>query len=435
MLILLILASGCNQADQGGSKDNDEEKIIVDTDRENKLTFSRAYLYDKVLGLLLGSAIGDAMGAPTEMWTRDQMQIEYGFIDNLDTMVRNPSPEGTWEFNLPAGGTTDDTRWKALLIEFSLNQPGRLSAIDWASFITKTYQSQIEALKNTDAFEPEPFEIEARKMAWLQEWAMVAKPYQEQDIDAYLSNLHRFYGGEMTCAGMLYTPAIGGQFPGNPEEAYRQAFDLSIFDLGYARDLSALTAAMVAIAMSPEASLQSMLNVFRDIDPEGFFKSRLVGRSAYRIYRDALYVMHEAEQESIIENKKLPEAWQPLLKRYDSLELFKMKKAFELLDEKNEVLPFHPGEIMLINLVALMYGNLDFQKTMEFVVNYGRDNDTVAAVTGAILGAYLGASALPEKLKTQVLKTNIEKLDLDLERIAQNLTTAIWDRSAGDNKG
>ncbi len=38
----------------------------------------RAFLYDRVLGSLVGSAIGDAMGAPTEMWSRDQIQAEYG---------------------------------------------------------------------------------------------------------------------------------------------------------------------------------------------------------------------------------------------------------------------------------------------------------------------------------------------------------------------
>ena len=36
-----------------------------------------------VLGSLVGSAIGDAMGAPTEMWSRDQIQAEYGFVSDL----------------------------------------------------------------------------------------------------------------------------------------------------------------------------------------------------------------------------------------------------------------------------------------------------------------------------------------------------------------
>ena len=46
-----------------------------------------------------------------------------------------------------------------------------------------------------------------------------------------------------------------------------------------------------------------------------------------------------------------------------------------------------PVRCHLINLTALLFSNYQFQPAMEFVTNYGRDNDTVAAVTGAILGA------------------------------------------------
>ena len=56
------------------------------------------------------------MGAPTEMWNRFDMQVEFGHIDGLDSMVREPSAEGIWDFNMPAGSTTDDTRWKALMV-------------------------------------------------------------------------------------------------------------------------------------------------------------------------------------------------------------------------------------------------------------------------------------------------------------------------------
>ena len=47
-------------------------------------------------------------------------------------------------------------------------------------------------------------------------------------------------------------------------------------------------------------------------------------------------------------------------------------------------LPFHAGEIHLVNLTALVYSDFDFASALEFVVNYGRDNDTTAAVTGSI---------------------------------------------------
>jgi ADP-ribosylglycohydrolase len=69
---------------------------------------------------------------------------------------------------------------------------------------------------------------------------------------------------------------------------------------------------------------------------------------------------------------------------------------------------------------------------MEFIINYGRDNDTTGALAGAILGAYHGASGLPQDLVETVLTTNRENLDIDLEKVAETLTEAIWRRHPGN---
>ena len=111
---------------------------------------NRKVLYNKVLGMLVGSAIGDAMGAPTEMWTRDSIALDYGFVNRLDTMVREPSPEGTWAYNLPAGGTTDDTRWKILVGKYLLTQNHTLSPKAFAQTILNEYQNSIQRLKKTE---------------------------------------------------------------------------------------------------------------------------------------------------------------------------------------------------------------------------------------------------------------------------------------------
>lgn len=393
------------------------------------LSISKSVLKDKVLGMLVGSAIGDAMGAPTEMWSRSNIQTEYGFVEKLDEMTRAPSPEGTWQMNLPAGGTTDDTRWKALLTDFIIEeggdfyQPKGSNPYHFAEFIVHTYKTKIKALKAVDSFSPIPYEEALMKMSWLQEWAVVAKPFSEKDLEGYTYALNHFYGGEPTCAGMLYAPMIGLVHPNEAARAYQSAYRLGIFDLGYARDITGLTAAMTAAAMAPDATPEGILSVLRDIDPNGYFNSRLVGRSAHRFYKDALYSVAAAKKmtKADIDITKIKLPYQGR----DTLYFAQLQQLFDELDAKNEDMAFHPGEIHQINLTALLFTNFDFQKSMEFVVNYGRDNDTTAAITGAILGALHGYANLPKESVDLILSINKEQLGIDLEAMADQLVAFI----------
>jgi ADP-ribosylglycohydrolase len=393
------------------------------------LPLTREQYYDKVLGALVGSAIGDAMGAPTEMWHRYQIDELYGFVDTLDAVIREGSPEGPWDDNLPQGGTTDDTRWKYLMGGFLLQTAIRPDSLDpraFAAHIVSAYQRDVAQLKQVDAFAPEPFEQVVTRMAWLQEWAKVAQPFAKGDWEGYNRALHKFYGGEMACAGMLYAPLIGAFYPAQPEKAYKEAHRLALFDLGYARDITGLTAAMVSEAMRAEPNFTDVMSVSRSIDPEHYFNSRLIGRVAYRIYTDAKKINTAAKRITLQDR---PKQWtQPLHFKGDTLECLQMQHAYALLDQKLQDIPFHAAEIQLIHLTAMEFGQGDFQKTITFIVNYGRDNDTVAAVTGSVLGAFWGFERLPVTWRNTVLTTNRTVLGIDLERLAGDLTRQAFGR-------
>jgi hypothetical protein len=400
-LLFLILFS-C------ATKEDNPSILAFSTEIKTSSGLSEAELYDKVLGMLVGSAIGDAMGAPTEMWSRSSIRLEYGFVDGLDSMVRETSPEGTWKPNLPAGGTTDDTRWKALTVEYLLTQsPGQLDSKDFAGHILKTYQSSLKKFKSIESNDPEPYENTLMEANWLSEWAKVSQPYLEDNLGGYTDSLSRFYGGEMVCAGLLYAPALGVFFPGNPEKAYQESYKLAIYDLGYARDLSALATAMTAAGMKPGAKKTDLLASLR-LDPEGYFQSRLVGRTSYKLLREALLINEEA-------------------KKLDSLPMRAnspaLAYAYTQLDLKQQDMPFHAGEIYLQSLMAMIYADFDFMQSLIFLTNYGRDNDTTAALTGGILGAWYGFSKLPQSEREKVITVSREELNLDLEDLAQRLTS------------
>jgi hypothetical protein len=105
-----------------------------------------------------------------------------------------------------------------------------------------------------------------------------------------------------------------------------------------------------------------------------------------------------------------------------------MQPAFERLDQHLQDMPFHAGEIYLQVLTAMIFSDFDFNNTLVFLVNYGRDNDTTAAIAGAILGALVGFEKLPENMKVQVLEINKNMLEIDLEKSASDLTQKILTR-------
>jgi hypothetical protein len=319
------------------------------------------------------------------------------------------SPEGIWKANLPAGGTTDDTRWKNLTVDYLLSQdPESLDSKAFARHLLKTYTGSLDKLKKTEGTDVEPFENALQEANWLSEWSKVASPYLDDNLGGYADSLSKFYGGEMVCAGLLYAPALGAFFPGNPIKAYQEAYKLSIFDLGYARDLTALGAAMTAAGMAPKASQDSLLATLR-LDPAGYFQSRLVGRTSHKLLKDALNIVSQANKLDSLPSRL-------------SLGNPALVYAYSELDRRQQDMPFHAGEIYQQALTAMLFTDFDFMGTLTFLTNYGRDNDTTASLAGGILGAWYGYAKLPVSEREKVVRVTRDELGIDLEKQAERLT-------------
>ncbi|NNE76053.1 MAG: ADP-ribosylglycohydrolase family protein [Pricia sp.] len=384
--------------------------------------------YDKVLGALVGSAIGDAMGASTEMWHRRDIQLKYGYISGLTPAIREQSPEGTWDHNLLAGATTDDTRWKYIMVKY-LSQPNQTwNSDNFAKFIVDYYSSLTRTLSDGDQIPETDFlDTQIEKIDWIKEWARVAMAYEKSPED-YQRAQNRFYGGEMSCAGQLYTPMFG-LVTQKPQDAYTLAYEHSIFDLGYAKDISALVSAMTNIAMRTK-NMDSIINTATFIDPLGYQDSRLVGRIAYSTadasVKSVLAINDLILVDSLIAKDstlyKIPNGFTGSKKDWARQEM-----VYKLLENNEKSIAFHAGEIWEILITSLQFGEGNFEKTMQFIVNYGRDNDTVAAVAGMILGAKDGYSNLPVALRTQVLTVSKENMGIDLEHSARELVESTYE--------
>lgn len=386
------------------------------------LSLSKEQRYDKILGALVGSAIGDAMGASTEMWYRKDIQLKYGYINGLTPAIREQSPEGTWEHNLSAGATTDDTRWKLLMVKYLSLHKKNINPTAFSKFIVDYYEELTKKLGDEEVNKsPDLLDKQIEKIDWIKEWARVAIAYQKGDT-AYQEAHNRFYGGEMSCAGQLYSPMFG-LIAENPEDAYKMAYNHALFDLGYAKDISALVAAMTQMAMRTQ-NIDSIINTATFVDPLEYQDSRLVGRISYATadasVKSVLSIKQLVLIDSLIEKDtiffKIPKGFKGSQKEW-----VKQEMLYQLLEKDEKAIAFHAGEIWQILITGLQFGEGDFEKTMQFIVNYGRDNDTVAAVAGMILGARDGYSKLPRELKEEVLKVSKDQMGIDLEEMAKEM--------------
>tara|TARA_R110002074_G_scaffold399036_1_gene591674 strand:- start:25373 stop:26650 length:1278 start_codon:yes stop_codon:yes gene_type:complete len=418
-LLILICIIGCKNENKQFNIPSPTNSIYVG----DKSQLADSVYYDKVLGALVGSAIGDAMGASTEMWHRKDIQLSYGYINGLTPAVREQSPEGTWEHNLLAGATTDDTRWKSLMVHYFKANQNTINPDNFSQYIIEYYQNLTKSLANKDIqTSTDLLDTQIEKIDWIKEWARVAIAYKKDNKD-YLEAQNRFYGGEMSCAGQLYSPMIG-LITKSPLEAYQKAYDLSLFDIGYAKDITALVSSMTNMAMRTQ-ELDSIMNAPKFIDPIGYADSRLVGRIPLAILdgtqKNVRRINDIVFVDSLLLNNnivfKIPTGY-PGTKT----DWIRQEMLYQILEKDKRGIAFHSAEIWQILITGLEFGKGDFEKTMQFIVNYGRDNDTVAAVAGMILGAKLGYKALPQELREKILKVNKENLGIDLEALAKEMT-------------
>lgn len=389
------------------------------------ISLSEEVYYDKILGALVGSAIGDAMGASTEMWHRKDIQSKFGYITGLTPVVRYHSPEGTWGHNLDPGATTDDTRWKMAVATYFEKYGHALNPDNFTEFIIEYYASLLpETIQDKGIVHPDALDTQIGKLDWIKEWARVALAYKK-DPKEYQQAMNRFYGGEMSCAGMLYAPMFG-LLASNTENAYTSAYEHAIFDIGYAKDISGIVAAMTQMALQTN-EMDAILNASVFVDPFGYQDSRLVGRIAYAVADAAGKNIRTADelQDTDAIFKGDPTTWK-IPKGYPGSQddWVRQEFVYRALEKTQKAIPFHAGEIWEIVFTSLAFGHGDFEKTLQFIINYGRDNDTVAAVAGMILGAKDGYDKLPTTLKETVLKVNKEQMGIDLEVMAKAILNA-----------
>jgi len=186
------------------------------------------------------------------------------------------------------------------------------------------------------------------KVNWIKEWQRVAQAHLDSP-DAYQKSLSRFYGGEMSCAGMLYSPMFG-LVSSNPESAYTNAFEHAIFDIGYAKDITAIVAAMTNVAMLT-SDIDSILSTIDYVDPLSFRDSRLVSRLALSSAITAAQYVANANKQGL---DKLDDLALPKFYPNTKKEWLRQQYIYDQLESSQMPIAFHAGEIWQILYTSLL---------------------------------------------------------------------------------
>ena len=344
-------------------------------------------LYDKTLGCLYGGAVGDAMGAPAEGRMPEEIVARYGAITDFVENWDGPSDIGKGD-----GRYTDDTHMVQLLGRCYIEEGDHLDAYSFARRIVPKIADEdiwvaergIEMKLVDRLFYPEKWLLMRLRLA-------NAEPRQGG------------LGNMVNCGAAMYAAPVGIINAGDPQNAYREAVDIfSAHQQSFGLEAAAVMAAAVAAAFSPDASVESIINTVLSLAKEGTKNAIEAVVDAARQHSDWQAAIHP-----------LRDAMRP----YDTAAETKQDRG---KPGTNYNLPSrtHSIEEVPIALAFLVLTGGDFEGSIFGGINYGRDNDSIAGMAGAIAGALHGTSVIRDNWMDTINSAN----RIDLAPLANDLT-------------
>lgn len=319
-------------------------------------------LSDRVYGCLAGLALGDCLGMPTEFLTQEQIQHEYGWVDHLvQAPVNHPHKI------LRRGQITDDTG-QALAVAHAYHPDGQLFAGDVA-------RELLSWADNTGEYLP-----------------LILGPSTRQALDQLRSGGDPYQTGRKgTTNGASYRAVIVGLVNHDrPDKLVDQVVEACLPTHGTCVAISGgvAVAGAIAAALSEEASLEDIFLAAK----RGAVNGRRHGEWAWGT---------------------------PLEGRIDMA----LQIASQTRDPKTvlaDLYDFVGVDMLVAESVATAFGLVslakgDPMKAVIYGANIGGDTDTIAAIAGAVCGAWQGSAAIDQKMLAEIEEVN--QIDLKAEAV------------------
>jgi ADP-ribosylglycohydrolase len=317
----------------------------------------------KIRGCLYGGAIGDALGAPAEGRLPAEIRQRYGEILDFVEPWDGPSDLGKGD-----GRYTDDSHMVQVLARIYLEAGDHLDPFRFARAVVPLIADEPRWIPEWGREAPL-----VERLFWPEKWLLMR--LRLANADPRLGGV----GNMVNCGSAMYAAPVGIVNAGDPLAAYREAIEVfAAHQTSYGLEAAGVMAACVAEALKPDATVQSVVETALALAKEGTrpaIAAVVEHARGLRDWRDAIGPLREA------------------IRPFDGA-------AEDFFDRGNGRDDWNPSRQRSIEELPVALGFLvvagdNFADAVRGPANYGRDNDSIAGMAGAISGALGGEAAIP----------------------------------------
>lgn len=316
---------------------------------------------NRIAGALYGMALGDAMGMPAELWSRERARRYFG--GKIEGLLDGPA-ENEVAFNYKKGQFTDDTGQALVLLD-------SIASTDYVPDTKDIAVRMLEWAEKENAFENNILGPTSK---------IALANFRDGIEDTTVTDKAASNGSAMRI------PPVGCLFtPDRKKDIVDYVYEVS--RATHTSDVTIAGAAMIAAGVSSALVNDDFEQIIQDIleiEPIGYHKG------------------HEGYAPRLAERVKLG---LEIAKQIPNDDDAFTKRIYDVVGAGVGIIESVPAA------VAIAYYAQDPNKTCLLCANLGGDTDTIGAMATAICGAYKGVGAIKEEYIETLQRQN----DVDFE--------------------
>lgn len=364
------------------------------------------WLRERTAAVLMGAAVGDALGGATEGFTPAVIEERYG--GRVEGIVPPFYPD--WQTRRPIspyhkgdGHVTDDTLMTQALVQVYAKRRRHLDAYDVDADLVPLIMEQVRWIP-----ELERETVLLQRIFLAEKWLVLRLRY------GHIDPREAGVGNTVNCGATMYMTPVGIVNAGDPAAAYAEAIDLAgAHQSSYGREAAGVFAAAVAAALTPGADVEDVIAAAIGVAHDGT-------RTAIEA------VVAAARANAGASPQELQAALRDAVIPFDTVgPVYREPDADARRPSRTKAI-----EELPIALGFLVAHRGDYRASVLAAVNYGRDSDSIATMAGGIAAALGGIDAIPRAWVDGVA----EGSRIDFDHYAQLLADAAEQIIADDRE-